>query len=448
MHIEQFKGKKIAVYGLDNIGKLFVNFLNKNAISVVILDESDIDYSIFQNQELITSLSSNKVNWRELECLVINNTNETLNSLAEKNNCQVYSILDFFKKYFTEYNYIGLIGKSGFSITSFLLKHFLYKYNMDEQRESLKYDTCIDLDKFGKNNDCIIQLNDDVFKIIQGPRLNSLIIFDLDYEKSALDKIEKMILKQENGDFTILNMDNKEVKELYKELKDDERIKTQLIPISANKIIDNGISLINNEFYINVDNRNEEFLADTFASLIGEQNKINILATLALLIKKNYNPQEVIENIHNYKGVGEVFEIILQKENFVFVDDIKNKNKFQSLITFDNIYWLLCIDEPEFELDEFVKLQKHFHKLKYVFIIGKHNETITNLFDDNDVKYSIMYDMETSLQKLKELLKDEKKEEKIIILLSSINNLEDNEFYKVNGEIFDKIIKREEDNEL
>ena len=78
MHIEQFKGKKIAVYGLDNIGKLFVNFLNKNAISVVILDESDIDYSIFQNQEL-----SNKIT---RYCYYHNNIF-----------CKVYKIKSFIK---------------------------------------------------------------------------------------------------------------------------------------------------------------------------------------------------------------------------------------------------------------------------------------------------------------------------------------------------------------
>lgn len=448
MHIEQFKGKKIALLGLDVEGKSLINFLTKNGVEILILDEKDIDYSTFQNEELIKSTSRKNVKWDKLECLIINYDDKSLIELAQKNNCSVLSITDFLIKYFSDFNYIGLIGESGISVTCFLLKYFLCKNELNKENNLSKINCCFDLNNFGENKNYIVKLDQELFNIIQNPHFNNLIIFDLDYSKASLEKIQKMILNQDEDNFTILNLDNKEVKEFYKILKDDERVKVQLIPISANKIIDNGISLINNEFYINVDNRNEEFLADTFASLIGEQNKINILATLALLIKKNYNPQEVIENIHNYKGVGEVFEIILQKENFVFVDDIKNKNKFQSLITFDNIYWLLCIDEPEFELDEFVKLQKYFHKLKYVFIIGKHNETITNLFDDNDVKYSIMYDMETSLQKLKELLKDEKKEEKIIILLSSINNLEDNEFYKVNGEIFDKIIKREEDNEL
>ena len=132
----------------------------------------------------------------------------------------------------------------------------------------------------------------------------------------------------------------------------------------------------------------------------------------------------------------------------MFINDIKNKNKSQSLISFDNIYWLLCVDDAEFELNDFVELQKYFDKIKYVFLIGKYNDAILNLFRDNDINYSIMYDMESTFEKLKTLLREEKKEEKITILLSSMNNLEDSEFYEENSEEFDKIIKKEDDNGL
>lgn len=448
MNIEQFKGKQIALLGLDNEAKNFVNFLVNNKVKVLILDEKNIDYSVFQNAELVNNISRKNIKWDKLECLIINYDDKALIELAKANNCLVLSIADFFIKYFSDFNYIGLIGESGISITCFLLQYFLCKDELNKGNNLSKVSCCFDLNNFGNNKNYIIRIDQESFNIIQNPHFNILVVFDLEYDKMALEKIQKMILDQDENNFTILNLDNKEVKEFYKILKDDERVKTQLIPISANKIMSEGISLINNEFYVNIDNESEEYLAEKFTNLDGEQNKINILATLTILIKLGYNPQEIIESLHNYKSVSEVFEIVSHKENFVFVNDIKNKNKSQSLISFDNIYWLLCVDDAEFELNDFIELQEYFDKIKYVFIIGKYNDTILNLFRDNNINYSIMYDMESTFEKLKTLLQEEEKEEKITVLLSSMNNLEDSEFYEENSEEFDKIIKREEYNGL
>lgn len=448
MYTEQFKGKKIALLGLDIEGKSLINFLTKNGVEILILDEKDINYSTFQNKELIKSTSRKNVKWDKLECLIINYDDKSLIELAQKNNCSVLSITDFLIKYFSDFNYIGLIGESGISVTCFLLKYFLCKNELNKENNLSKINCCFDLNNFGENKNYIVKLDQELFNIIQNPHFNNLIIFDLDYSKASLEKIQKMILNQDEDNFTILNLDNKEVKEFYKILKDDERVKVQLIPISANKIMREGVSLINNEFYVNIDGKSEEYLAEKFTNLDGEQNKINILATITILSKLGYNPQEIIESLHNYKSVSEIFEVVSHKENFVFINDIKNKNKSQSLISFDNIYWLLCVDDAEFELNDFIELQKYFNKVKYVFLIGKYNDTILNLFRDNNIEYSIMYDMKNTLEKLKILLKEEKKEEKITILLSSMNNLEDSEFYEENSKEFDRIINKEDSDEL
>lgn len=448
MYTEQFKGKKIALLGLDSEAKNFINFLTNNGIEVLILDDKDIDYSVFQNKELIKTSSRKNLKWDKLECLIINYDDKSIVELAKTNDCPILSIVDFFIEYFSNFNYIGLIGESGISITCFLLQYFLCKNELNKENNLSKINCCFDINNFGENKNYIVKLDQELFNIIQNPHFNNLIIFDLDYSKASLEKIQKMILNQDEDNFVILNLDNKEVKEFYRILKDDERVKTQLIPISANKIMSEGVSLINNEFYVNIDGKSEEYLAEKFTNLDGEQNKINILATITILNKLGYNPQEIIESLHNYKSVSEVFEVVSHKENFVFINDIKNKNKSQSLISFDNIYWLLCVDDAEFELNDLVELQKYFDKIKYVFLIGKYNDTILNLFRDNDINYSIMYDMESTFEKLKILLREEKKEEKITILLSSMNNLEDSEFYEENSKEFDRIINKEDSDEL
>ena len=100
MYTEQFKGKKIALLGLDSEGKGLINFLTKNGAEILILDEKDIDYSTFQNKELVKSLSRKNIKWDKLECLIINYDDKSLIELAQKNNCSVLSIADFLIKLF------------------------------------------------------------------------------------------------------------------------------------------------------------------------------------------------------------------------------------------------------------------------------------------------------------------------------------------------------------
>ena len=122
MSIEQFKVKEIAVFGMNSAGKSFVDFLNKNGIKTLILDEKNANYSDFKYEDLIEFVSRNDLKWNEIECLVVNYDDKALIELAEKKECQVFSILDFFEKYFSEYNYIGLVGESGISISCSLKK--------------------------------------------------------------------------------------------------------------------------------------------------------------------------------------------------------------------------------------------------------------------------------------------------------------------------------------
>lgn len=439
MSISQLVNKRIAIFGLDIASKKFANFLLKNNINVIVVDEKESDFA-FEKVELVNFIDRNNLNWKSLDCLVISQDDKSIAEMAEKNNCSVFSIVEFFQKYFSEYNYIGLIGESGSSITSDMVKYLFCK-----EKTGLDYDICkkesyFTLARFGDTKNYIFEVNQEVFSLLQSPHFNNIILFDLDYNSEDILKIKNMILNQNENDFSILNIDNKDIKELYNSIKDDSNYKSQLIPISINKIQKDGVSFVNNEIYINVDNKDDELITNEFKNLDGEQNKTNILAVLTLFLKLGYNSQEIIEDLYNFKTSDDVFETVLHEENFVFINDIKNKNKTQSLISFDNIYWILCIDEIDYEFSEFLELVEYFKKIKYVFIIGNYNNEVLKVFRDNEVNYFVMYDMENVFKKMNELMEEEKREEKITVLLSSINDIEDNSFYEKCSEDFEKLV--------
>lgn len=439
MSLGQLINKKIAVFGSNIEIKKFINFLSKNDISVLVIDEKEYDFN-FEKHELVSFINRNNIDWKGIDCLVIWQDDKSIVEMARKNNCDVFSILEFFEKYFSEYNYIGIIGESGSSITSDMLKFLFCKMKLNLDYEICKRESYFTLAKFGDTKNYVFELSQEIFPLLQSPHFNNVILFDLNYNKNDITKIKNIILNQSEYDFAILNIDNRDIKEFYNTIKEDDNCKSQLIPISINKIQKNGISFVNNEIYINIDEKNDEFITNEFKNLDGEQNKINILAVLTLLTKLNYNTLEVIEYLYNFRTSDDVFEVVLHKDNFVFINDIKNKNKSQSLISFDNIYWILCIDEIEFEFSEFLNLVECFNKVKYVFIIGIYDDEVLKVFRDNEINYFIMYDMENIFRKIEELMEEEKREEKITVLLSSINDIEDSPFYEKCSGDFEKMV--------
>lgn len=331
-----------------------------------------------------------------------------------------------------ENNKIAIFGESGSFITTKLLQHIFCKL-----KTATQYEFCIK--NFDKENIAIQSFDEQNISSLELLHYKNIIVFDLEYSQIDIKKISKMISLQDEDDYLILNVDNKEVKEFYNQLKDDSSFDTRIIPISVKKIQNGGASFIGNEIFF----ENEEYLTREFNNLTGEQNKINILAVFVFFILNNINPQEILENFYNFSELDNVFETLLHKDNITFINDIQNKNKSQSLQAFENIYWILCINDIKYEFNEFAELQKNFKNLKYVFIYGEYDDELLNIFKENDIIFFIMYSMNNIFNKINELLDNEKTEEKINVVLSSFNDLENNEFYNNCSKEFEKIVGKE-----
>ncbi|HSQ97885.1 MAG TPA: hypothetical protein VLL98_04160 [Rickettsiales bacterium] len=320
---------------------------------------------------------------------------------------------------------IAIFGKSGASIMIALLRHVFYKVYAGE---------------FNKNK-MIESFDDKNINSLKIEHFNDIICLDLDYSKQDIEKIENLIFKQSEKNILILNIDNEEIKEIYHSLKNNENCKSKIVTISTKKLQKDGASFVGNEIYFD----NKQYLMDEFKNLTGEQNKINILASLVLLISNGLNGSEVIENFYSFKNIDDIFETISHKNNFTFINDIKNKNKLQSLKSFENIYWILCSNEIKFEFHKFKELEEAFKNIKYIFLLGEYSDEMLEIFRENKIKYFIMYSMEEIFKKITELKKKEKMEEKINVVLSSLNDIEKNDFYQKCSTEFEKIIGKKND---
>ena len=331
-----------------------------------------------------------------------------------------------------ENNKIAIFGESGSFITTKLLQHIFCRL-----KTTTPYDICIK--NFDKENIAIQSFDEQNISSLEPLHYKNIIVFDLEYSQIDIKKIFKIISLQDENDYLILNVDNKGVKEFYNQLKDDSSFDARIIPISVKKIQNGGASFIGNEIFF----ENEEYLTREFNNLTGEQNKINILAVFVFFMLNDSNPQEIIENFYNFSEINDVFETLLHKDNITFINDIQNKNKAQSLEAFENIYWILCINDIQYEFNDFIELKDYFKNIKYVFIYGEYNDELLNIFKENNISFFVMYSMNNIFNKINELLDNEEIEEKINIILSSFNDVENDEFYNNCSKEFKKIVGKE-----
>lgn len=440
MSLKEINNKQVVIYGSDLMNQNFVNFLTKYDIRVIILNSNNITFNIETNK-LVSYSNIEDIQWQLIECLITNKFDSIIDELSKKYNFAILSIANFFIKYFPEYNYIGLIGETGSSISSDLIKHILSRLELNLEYNVCQRDDLFTLTKFTKTNNYVFEVEKDMLSTEHNlPKFNNIILFDLDYSNTEKERIKKNILDRSNSKLIVLNIDNKEIKDFYNEIKDMNNELFTIIPISIQKILKYGVSFINNEIYVNQDNNSTEYITKEFPFLNGEQNKLNILSVFALLYYHKYNIDDIIENIYSFKPCDDVFEMVLHTENYSFINDIKNKNKEQSLNAFDNIYWILCIDDIKYEFNYFHDLTKYFNKIKYIFVIGTYNDELLKIFRDNEIQYFVMYSIKDILEKVNYLSSQEEKEEKITILLSSINDLDNNDFYNKCSDNFDKLV--------
>ena len=104
-----------------------------------------------------------------------------------------------------ENNKIAIFGESGSFITTKLLQHIFCKLKTASQ-----YEFCIK--NFDKENIAIQSFDEQNISSLELLHYKNIIVFDLEYSQIDIKKISKMISLQDEDDYLILNVDNKEVK--------------------------------------------------------------------------------------------------------------------------------------------------------------------------------------------------------------------------------------------
>lgn len=298
---------------------------------------------------------------------------------------KVISEIEFAAAY-TKANLIGITGSNGKTTTATLTYKLLKDGGLNvvlggnigksfaEQVSENKYDHYVlelssfqldGIEKFAPHIAVLTNLSPD-----------HLDRYDYKYENYIASKF-RITMNQTEDDYFIYDADDEEINKWLQQ----NPIKSQLLPFSLTKEIEQGAYIKNEQIIITIDNNNLTMPIATLG-LQGQHNLKNAMAasTVAKLLK--IRKTTIRESLESFQGVEHRLEKVLKINNVMYINDSKATNVNATFYALDSMesptVWIVGGVDKGNNYEELLPLVNE--KVKAIICLGVDNEKITNAF--------------------------------------------------------------------
>ncbi|WP_419234659.1 UDP-N-acetylmuramoyl-L-alanine--D-glutamate ligase [Rickettsia endosymbiont of Nabis limbatus] len=382
------KKQNIGVFGLGKTGISVYEELQSKC-NIIVYDDLEANRDKFEGlfgKNYIIPISD--IKWQNLDKIALSPgiplTHEIV-KIAKNFNIPITSDIDLFFEKSKNLNLIAVTGTNGKSTTTALISHIL-------NNNGLEYPIA------GNIGVPALQA-----KASKGGYVLELSSFQLDLVKTFVTKIavllnitpdhqdrhenmesyiaakSKIFDRMEKNSYGIINIDNNYCHEIFTNLQQKPHIK--LIPFSVTKILEKGISIVNNTI---TDNFFEHISFKLLfnKSLQGVHNSENIAASYAVARIIGLKTAQILESISNFQGLPHRMQYLGSIDSINFYNDSKATNAIaavQSIKALDNIYWLAGGIAKEGGIEE---IKPYFSKIKKAYFYGQAKEMFANTAKD------------------------------------------------------------------
>ena len=435
LSLQQYKNKKIAIYGLGITGQSVARVLKKFKSKIYCWDDN-------KNVRKKTKRLPLKKFWLDkklsLDAIVISPGIDIkrckIKKFLEKNNKNIITDLDIFFELNKKNLIISITGTNGKSTTCKIIEKILKtaKYNVETVGNIGK--PILSINKTKKKDAIVLEVSSyqlEYSKLFRSKHAAILNISPdhLERHKNIKNytKIKtKIFYAQKKSDYSYINNKNrysKKVKNIFK----SKKLKSKLVLVEKNDCM-LFLKRINNN-YFKTNSGIENF---SFAYKIAKNLKI----------KDNH----IIQALNNFKGLPHRQEIVFQKKNLVCINDSKATSfdaTLQCLLNYNKVYWIvggLPKKKDYFNLKDVSK------KIIKAYIIGKKPNFFKKQIK-NKVPNKVSYSIKKALQDIKKDLKSSKNKSCSILFSPASASFDQFSNFKDRGDYFKrnaiKILKKE-----
>ncbi|ABV73601.1 UDP-N-acetylmuramoyl-L-alanyl-D-glutamate synthetase [Rickettsia canadensis str. McKiel] len=392
--------QKIGIFGLGKTGISVYEEL-QNKYDVIVYDDLKANRDIFEElfgKNLIAALSDSR--WQNLDKIVLSPgvplTHEIVR-IAHHFNISITSDIDLLFEKSRNLNFIAVIGTNGKSTTTALISHILNSNGLDYP---VAGNIGVPALKAKNSKDgYVIELSSFQLDLVKTFTAKIAVLLNitpdhLDRHKDMNGYIKaksKIFNRMDKNSYAVINIDNDYCRKIFMKLQQEQRIK--LIPFSVTKILEKGISVVNNIINYSFFG-NSNFKLPFNKNLQGIHNCENIAASYAVAkIMGLEESTKIIEAISSFQSLPHRMQYIGSINNISFYNDSKATNAIsalQSIKALDNIYWLAGGIPKEGGIKE---IMPYLNRIKKAYFYGQAKEmfadTVKNIVDFvicNDLK--------------------------------------------------------------
>ena len=208
-----------------------------------------------------------------------------------------------------------------------------------------------------------------------------------------IDTKKRIFMNQDTNDFAILNADDENL--------NFDGLKSNIIPFSTKKKLDNGVFVENGKIVSNINNKYLEIIDIKDIPLLGQHNIENCVAATAVCLSVNVKPENIRMGIKNFKAITHRLETVEIINDVRFINDSKSTNytsSIKAIESFENN--LILILGGRDKGGNFEPLaQKIKEKVKTVILQGEAKEhfkdellknNYENIYLENDLNLAVI----------------------------------------------------------
>jgi UDP-N-acetylmuramoylalanine--D-glutamate ligase len=424
----KFLDKKIGVFGLGKSGLAAINFLKNEGANVIAWDDNQATIQTIGNKFDLKNLSDKT--WAEIEILVLS-PGIPLNfpephpvvNIARANNAKIISDIELLYLSNPQAKFVGITGTNGKSTTTSLTAHILKENNINTEVGGNLGIPALSLNPLSSDGVYVLEMSSFQLDLLEETKFNIAVLLNItpdhiDRHGNIENYIEaklNIFRNQTKDDVAIICIDNEICAEIYEQFTKENK-PAKIIPISAKRQLEHGVSVIGKIIYNNVDDSHEAYEIGELKRLPGSHNDENIAASFAVSCALGLSPIQGIAAIRSFSGLPHRMQYVGEKANMLFINDSKATNAEaaeKALLSYEkNIYWILGGVQKEGGIKT---LEPLFSRVKHAFLIGKAQDDFAATLD-GQVAYDKCNDLSTAFVRATEMAKTSK--EQAIILLS------------------------------
>ncbi|QQV75034.1 UDP-N-acetylmuramoylalanine--D-glutamate ligase [Rickettsia tillamookensis] len=440
--------QKIGIFGLGKTGISVYEEL-QGKCDVIVYDDLKANRDIFEELYIVKSFDYSKTaivalsdsRWQNLDKIVLSPgiplTHEIVN-IAKNFNIPIISDIDLLFEKSKNLNFIAVTGTNGKSTTTALISHILNSNGLDYP---LAGNIGVPaLQAKASKNGYILELSS--FQLDLVKTFTAKIAVLLNITPDHLDRHQdmtgyiaaksKIFDRMDKDSYAVINIDNDYCREIFTLLQQEQRIK--LIPFSVTKILENGISVVDDK----INDNDISYKLSFNKNLQGTHNYENIAASYSVAKIIGVEAKKILESISSFQSLPNRMQYIGSINNISFYNDSKATNAIsavQSIKALDNIYWLAGGIPKEGGIEE---IKPYFSKIKKAYFYGQAKEIFANTAK-NIVDFVICDNLEQAFDLAYKDAVGDNAEVKNILLAPSCSSYDQFKNFEERGELFMKL---------